>query len=131
MPPEELRLGEDIPLLVDVTEITEVRILIAILFLAVYWLAAGPVGYFILRWYKVVHWSWWVFGGTVVLAAGAAGVVVMFLRLTNYDLRHKTFVLGAVNGREVSAVGYYGALVPTSGNIEISQLPTEKDEVGG
>ena len=91
------------------------------LFLAVYWLAAGPVGYLVLRYYKVIHWSWWIFGATVVLAAGAAGAVVTFLQLTNYDLRHQTVVLGMVGNREATALGYYGVYAPRSGPIAVSQ----------
>ena len=55
------------------TDVTSTRILVAILFLAVYWFLAGPVGHLVLRAYRVVHWSWWVFGATVVAATGVAG----------------------------------------------------------
>lgn len=121
LPARELKLGEDIPRSVDVTEQTALRLLVAVLFLGLYWMAAGPIGHLILRYYKVVHWSWWIFGGTVVLAAGLAGTVVTFLQLTNYDLRHQTVVIGAVGDRHVTTVGFYGVYAPRSGLVEVSQ----------
>jgi hypothetical protein len=117
----ELRVGKGLSSLIDVTEVTQVRLLVAVLFLAVYWLLAGPIGYLILRAYKVAHWSWWVFGGTVVAASGLAAGVVMVLHLTNYDLRHKTVVLGVVNRRGVTAIGYYGIFAPASGQLTVEE----------
>ncbi len=121
LPPAEVHIGDDIPRLVDVTETTRLDLLVAVLFLGVYWLAAGPIGHLVLRAYKVVHWSWWIFGATVVVAAAVASAIVMFLQLTNYDLRHKTIVLGTVNTRDVTVVGYYGVYAPVSGGITVSQ----------
>jgi hypothetical protein len=121
LPAAELHIGDDIPKLIDVSEATQVRLLVAVLFLGLYWLAAGPIGYVILRHYKVVHWSWWIFGATVLLAAVVAGGIVFFLQLTRYDLRHKTVLLGTVNSHDVTAVSYYGIFAPTSGNITVSQ----------
>jgi hypothetical protein len=79
------------------------------------------VGHLILRYYRVVHWSWWIFGATVVVAAGVAGTVVTFLQLTNYDLRHYSVVMGTVGSSEATAVGYYGVYAPRSGPLEVSQ----------
>jgi hypothetical protein len=124
LPASELRIGDDLPKLVDVADVTQVRLLVAILFLGLYWLIAGPIGHLVLRAYKVVHWSWWIFGATVVVAAGVAGGIVFFLQLTHYDLRHKTILLGTVNSNDVTAVGYYGIFAPVSGNIPVSQPPT-------
>jgi hypothetical protein len=121
LPARELHLGDEFPKLVDVTDVTAVRLLVAVLFLGLYWMAAGPVGHLILRYYRVVHWSWWVFGGTVVIAAAVAGAVVTVLQLTNYDLRHESVVIGTVGSREVTAVGYYGLFAPRSGLVEVSQ----------
>ncbi|HVX85653.1 MAG TPA: hypothetical protein VH253_12800 [Phycisphaerae bacterium] len=117
----ELQVDKGMSGLIDVTEVTQVRLLVAVLFLAVYWLLAGPIGYLILRAYKVVHWSWWVFGGSVVAASGLAAGVVMVLHLTSYDLRHKTVVLGAVNSRQVTAIGYYGVFAPASGQLRVEE----------
>jgi hypothetical protein len=123
LPAVELHIGDDIPSLVDVAEATQVRLLVAVLFLGLYWLIAGPIGHLILRAYKIVHWSWWIFGGTVLVAAGAAGLIVFFLQLTRYDLRHKTILLGTVNSKEVTAISYYGIFAPASGNLTVSQPP--------
>ncbi|HUO07684.1 MAG TPA: hypothetical protein VM008_05260 [Phycisphaerae bacterium] len=130
MPPAELDLGANIPMQVDVTEFTERGVLVAVLFLLVYWLAAGPIGHLVLRMYKVVHWSWWVFGGTVVVATGLAGAVVMFMHLTNYDLRHRTFVLGTVNSKEITALGYYGVFAPVNGPLNVTEPDTGEGRPG-
>jgi hypothetical protein len=121
MPPSEIDLGHNIPQQIDVTEFTQLGIAVAVIFLGIYWLAAGPIGWGVLRMKKVVHWSWWVFGATVIVATGVAGLVVAFVHLTNYDLRHKTYILGAVNSRDVSAVGYYGVFAPANGPLRVSQ----------
>jgi hypothetical protein len=121
--PNELKMGKGIATLIDVTEVTQLRLLVAVLFLAVYWLLAGPVGHLILRAYGVVHWSWWVFGGAVVMASGLAAAVVMLLHLTSYDLRHKTVVLGAVNSPDVTTLAYYGVFAPASGQLVVQQPP--------
>ncbi len=123
----ELHLGDYISAAVDVSDVTQVRVVIAVLFLAVYWLAAGPLGYLALRFYNRTHWSWWIFGGTVVVAAGVAGAAVLVLQLTSYDVRHKTIVMGTVGSDEVSVVGFYGVFVPKSGIVQV-ELP--KDEAG-
>ncbi len=115
----EFPIGTDIPKAIDVSEVTAVRILVAVLFLAIYWLLAGPIGHLIMRNYKVVHWSWWIFGGTVLVATAVAGVVVLWLHVTTYDVRHKTFVLGTVNSDQVTVAGYYGIYAPSSGAIEL------------
>jgi hypothetical protein len=121
---QEVWLGKWISTKIDVTEVTQVRVLVAVLFLAVYWLAAGPIGYVVLRAYGVVHWSWWVFGGAVIVASGLAAGVVTLLHLTNYDLRHKTVVLGMVNSKQVAAVGFYGIFAPASGALSVEQPNT-------
>ncbi|MGN6370791.1 MAG: hypothetical protein ACTHN5_21260 [Phycisphaerae bacterium] len=132
MPPNEIDLGHDIPQQIDVAEFTHLGIAVAVLFLGIYWLAAGPIGHLVLRMNKVVHWSWWIFGATVIVATFLAGVVVMFVHLTNYDLRHKTYVLGTVNSQDVSAVGYYGVFAPVNGKIEVDQpvSGTPADPIG-
>jgi hypothetical protein len=131
--PRLLKLGdngtEKLPSLIDVTEVTMSRLLVALLFLAVYWLFAGPVGHLLLRYYRVVHWSWWVFGGTVVVATALAGVVVFILHVSTYDVRHKSFVLGTVNSPDVSVVGFYGVYAPVSGGVQL-QLPAEAAAAG-
>jgi hypothetical protein len=121
LPPEEIRLGNDLVSSIDVTEVTATRVLVTILFLGAYWLLAGPVGHLVLRYYKVVHWSWWIFGATVLVATSLAGLVVLVLHVTTYDLRHRTFVLGTVNSPQVSVVGFYGIYAPASGAIELQQ----------
>ena len=118
--PADLRMGERISWDVDVHEVTATRTLVALLFLGLYWLAAGPIGHLVLRRYKVVHWSWWVFGGTVLVAAGVAGGVVTYLQLTNYDLRHKTVVRGTVGSKDVTVTGFYGIFAPRSGQLTVA-----------
>ena len=122
----EFKLGGMISTQIDVTEETAVPVPGGgFCFGRLYWLAAGPIGHLVLRYYKVVHWSWWIFGATVVVAAGAAGVVVMFLQLTTYDLRHRTVVLGTVGNKDVAVVGFYGVFAPTSGALSVSQPGSE------
>jgi hypothetical protein len=115
------RLGESIPADVDVSEQTAQRLIVAILFLAIYWLLAGPIGHLILRVYRVVHWSWWVFGGTVLIATLVASGVVTMLHISTSEVRHRTFVLGRVNSRDVSVASYYGIYAPSSGAVELKQ----------
>ena len=132
MPSSEIDLGHDIPQQIDVAEFTHLGILVAVTFLGIYWLAAGPIGHLVLHRNKVVHWSWWIFGATVIVGTGVAGLVVMFVHLTNYDLRHKTYVLGTVNSKDVSAVGYYGVFAPVNGKIDVDQPAsgTAADPIG-
>ena len=132
IPPNEIDLGHDIPQQIDVAEFTHLGIAVAVIFLGIYWLAAGPIGHLVLRRNKVVHWSWWIFGATVVVGTGVAGLVVMFVHLTNYDLRHKTYVLGTVNSKDVSAVGYYGVFAPVNGKLDVEQpiSGTPADPIG-
>jgi hypothetical protein len=122
--PAEIRLGKSISQDVDVKDVTIVRLLVAMAFLALYWLLAGPVGHLVLRQYKVVHWSWWIFGGVVVLATAIAGSVVLVLHVNAYDVRHRTYVLGTVNSNQATAVSFYGVYAPVSGPVEIQQPDT-------
>jgi hypothetical protein len=123
-----------------VSEVTAVRMLVALLFLAVYWMLAGPVGYLALRQYKLTHWSWWVFGGTVILAITVAGGVVLFMHVKAYDVRHRSFVMGTVNSPQATVAGFYGIYAPVSGPVAMAQpgssglnylapmcIPTTKD----
>ena len=119
--PEPIPVGQDLPATVDVTEVTAVRIFVAILFLAAYWLLAGPLGHLVLRFYKAVHWSWWIFGGTVVAATAVAGAVVLVLHVTSYDVRHRSFVMGTVNSDDVTVASFYGVYAPLSGAVELRQ----------
>jgi hypothetical protein len=121
IPPREIRLGGSIATDVDVTQQTHTFIITAVLFLGLYWLVAGPVGHLILRYYRVVHWSWWIFGAVVVVATTLAGFVVFLLHITTYELRHKSFVLGTVDSPQVSVLGFYGVYAPASGEIEVKQ----------
>jgi hypothetical protein len=127
--PQEIRLGSDLVSSIDVTEVTATRVLVTVLFLGAYWLLAGPVGHLVLRYYKVVHWSWWIFGATVLVATSLAGVVVLVLHVTTYDLRHRTFVLGTVNNPQVSVLGFYGIYAPASGALELQQPAGTGSEV--
>ncbi|HVT82916.1 MAG TPA: hypothetical protein VHM90_19925 [Phycisphaerae bacterium] len=115
------RLGTTIPQDVDVKDVTAVRILVAVLFLAIYWLLAGPIGHLILRHYRVVHWSWWIFGAVVLAATAVAGTVVLVLHVNAYDVRHRSFVIGTVGSPEVTVTSYYGVYAPVSGPLAISQ----------
>lgn len=119
-----VNLGGRIPAVIDVSEVTFVRLITAILFLAIYWLAAGPIGHLILRHYRVTHWSWWIFGGTVVLAVGIAGLTVTVLQLTSYDVRQKSIVLGTVGSPQVSLISFHGVFAPTSGIVPVAQPET-------
>jgi|GEM_PF-2364918 len=110
---------------VDVTEVTFVRLVLALLFLAVYWVVAGPGGHFALRYYQRTHWSWWVFGATVVAAAIVAGIFVFSLQITSYDLRHRTYVMGQVNSPNAHVLGFYGVFAPDSGFVRLGQAETQ------
>ena len=55
------QLDSDVPGSIDLKGQTAVRLLLAVLFLAIYWAVAGPVGHVVLRIYKKTHWSWWIF----------------------------------------------------------------------
>jgi hypothetical protein len=57
----------------------------------------------------------------VLAATSLAGLVVLVLHVTTYDLRHRTFVLGTVGSPEVSVVGFYGVYAPASGGIELQR----------
>jgi len=107
---------------IDFTRQTAVRLLLAFGFLAVYWCLAGPVSHLVLRHYHVAHWSWWIFGAVVIGASAAAVLVVEALRLENYDVKHRTYVMGSVNESEASVVGYYGIFAPVNGNVSL-ELP--------
>ena len=120
--PQLIQLGETIERDVDVKEVTAIRILVALAFLAVYWLVAGPLGHLVLRQYKIVHWSWWIFGGVVIVATGVAGTVVLVLHVNASDVRHRSFVLGTVNSPEATVASFYGIYSPNSGPVEI-RLP--------
>lgn len=121
----KIELGRNISAEVDVRDVTEVRVLVAVLFLALYWLIAGPLGHAVLRSYKVVHWSWWIFGGIVLAATSVAGIVVFYLHVSTYDVRHRSFVLGTVGSDEVTVDSFYGIYAPTSGAVEIKQKAGE------
>jgi hypothetical protein len=122
--PLVMRLGKDIDADVDVTEETLVRILVTLMFLAVYWMLAGPVGHLVLHRYKVVHWSWWVFGGTVVTATAVAGAVVLTMHVKGYDVRHQSFVVGTVNDPNATVFSIYGIYASASGQVPIAQPAT-------
>jgi hypothetical protein len=105
-----------------VKKMTAIRILVALAFLALYWLLAGPLGHLVLRQYKVVHWSWWIFGVVVIAATAVAGTVVLVLHVNAYDVRHQSFVMGTVNSPEATVASFYGIYAPNSGPVDI-RLP--------
>ena len=115
-------LGRNIPGDLDTKEETQIRILLAVLFLGIYWAVAGPVGHAALKYYKRTHWSWWAFSGVVIVAAGIATGTVFLMRITAYDVRHCTYVCGTVNDKDASVTAFYGVLAPSSGNVRL-ELP--------
>jgi hypothetical protein len=118
----DAQLDSDVTGAIDLKGETAVRLLLAVFFLAIYWALAGPVGHVILRAYKKTHWSWWIFGATVVAASLVAMATVSLMRLGSYDLRHRTFVMGTVGHSEAAVVGYYGVFAPTDHRVKV-ELP--------
>ncbi len=123
--PTEVHAGLDMDVAsaIDLKSKTVVRLLLAVFFLAVYWLIAGPVGHIVLRIYKKVHWSWWIFGATVVVASAVAIATVSFMRLGSYELKHRTYVVGTVGNSEALVVGYYGLFSPTEHRVKVELPP--------
>jgi hypothetical protein len=106
---------------VDFYNQTTVRMFMAALFLGLYWVAAGPAGAAVLKYYKVSHWGWWIFGATVLAASGLAMLVVSAFRLERVDMKHQTLVMGTANAvGDVSLVSYYGIFAPVEGQVQLA-----------
>lgn len=118
--PVLVMLDQGVSASVDLAKQTALRLALAVLFLGGYWVIAGPGGFLVLRRYKMMHWSWWIFGATVLAASAAAVLVVWTFKLESYELRHRTFVAGRVGSNEVAVVGYYGIFAPLSGRLEVA-----------
>ncbi|MEI8196522.1 MAG: hypothetical protein WCI73_11485, partial [Phycisphaerae bacterium] len=63
-----VQLDQGLSVSVDLTRQTGVRLLLAVLFLGLYWAAACPGADLILRRKGRATWSWWIFGASVVTA---------------------------------------------------------------
>jgi len=116
----EAPLDNDIPVAIDLKGQTALRLALAFLFLAVYWALAGPVGHVVLRTYKRTHWSWWVFGATVVGASIVAIAAVWVMHISSYALKHRSYVLGTVGQSEAAVVSYYGLFAPTDRRVNVA-----------
>lgn len=110
---------------IDFAAQTSLGVMLAVLFLGTYWVVAGPGGHLVLRRLRMTHWSWWVFGGTVVVASAAAVLIVSLFRLQQTDLRHRTIVLGQVGTTEASVLGFYGAYAPVDGRVAMALPETD------
>lgn len=114
-----VKLDQNISSDVDLKSVTSWRLLLAVLFLGVYWIVAGPGMDILLRRYRRSHWSWWIFGAVVVGAAAVAVLVSSLLRLENEDLRHRTFVAGTVGDNEAMVLSYMGVFAPTNDYVTL------------
>jgi hypothetical protein len=115
-----LALDADVASSVDLTRQTALRLLLAMAFLAAYWVAAGPGGYGVLRWYHRTQLGWWIFGATVLAASGVAVLAVTVLKMENVEIKHTTFVRGTDGSPDAAVLAYYGLFSPAEHHLPLS-----------
>lgn len=125
-----VQLDQGISASIDLTRQTGLRLLLAVVFLGLYWAAAGPGADLILRKKGRSTWSWWIFGASVVAASALALLMVWTFRIQGQELRHRTYVAGSVivdNGSvgspastaAISIDAYYGLYLPCDGMMTV------------
>lgn len=127
--PAHAKLDAAVPNGIDFSKATYQRLILAVLFLGLYWVVAGPGNFLVLRRYKLQHWSWWIFGACVVVASVGAMLVVAAFKLEKYDLKHITYVMGRSDSGDASVVAFYGIFAPKDSKVSI-ELPESLDASG-
>lgn len=105
---------------------TSLALLLAMMLFGLYWLAAGPVGFAVLKTQKKIHYSWLVFAGVVTAFSAIAWGGAYLLRPGKTEIRHFSVVdfdarMGDAGQARVQS--WMSLYAPKHGPVEIKVDP--------
>lgn len=120
---QRVDLGRFIPGLVAMREEVLSGLLVVIVFLGVYGLAAGPVGFAVLKRWGMTKYSWLVFVGVVVLGSVCAWGGAWAMRPARMAMSHFTVIDVEARTGLAKAHSWLSLLVPRHKRVRIEVAP--------
>lgn len=123
-------LGRFIPAQVSRSQTVAAALLLAMLVFALYWLAAGPIGFAVLRGKGLMRHSWVVFVGIVAVFSVVTWGGAMVLRPTTAAITHLSVLDIDGATRQVRTRSWLSMFVPEHGTAEVLLDPDSPDGGG-
>jgi hypothetical protein len=118
-PRESVPIDDEIAAQINRTGKAALGVLLAFCIFAVYWLMAGPVGFWLLKRRALSHWAWTGFVGVGAVFTLVAWTGANWLRPTRTSVQHFT-VLDAVAGQGVQRARIFAAFaLPRYGEMTL------------
>ncbi len=117
-------LDDAIEPLISKTGRAGVGVLLGFVVFSLYWLAAGPGGFALLKWTKQARHSWVVFVGVSALFTAIAWGGAAALRPVRTDATHLSFVDQVHGETEIRVRSWIGVLLPRYGETPIAVEPS-------
>ncbi len=122
---------------ISMSQEATIGLLAALLLFAVYWVVAGPGGFYALKFYKQVKFSWLAFAGAAAIFTATAWGIVGLIRQNDVAVKHVTVLDHIYRGDDQlrpedpqyqRAVSWFSIRLPGYGPMRITIEPTETDE---
>jgi hypothetical protein len=123
-------LGRFIPAQVSRSQTIATALLLAMIVFLVYWLAAGPMGFAVLRSRGLVRHSWVAFVAVVLVFSVLTWGGALALRPTRAAISHLTVLDIDAATRTVRARSWMALFVPEHGDVEVTLAPDAIDGAG-
>lgn len=101
--------------------------LLAIMVFVVYWLAAGPVGFAVLKFKKRTHHAWLVFTGMVVFFSAVCWVGAMVVRPSQSAVSHVSILNIDARSTKIHAHSWLALFVARHGKVKLAVDPDRKE----
>jgi hypothetical protein len=110
----------DIPTLINKSAAAATGILLGIVVFGLYWLIAGPIGYFTLKKYNKAHWSWIAFLATGGVFTAIAWTGATAMRPGEANATHFTILDHVYGQNNERARGWMQVLIPRYGDARLA-----------
>ncbi|MFW6032939.1 MAG: hypothetical protein ACOCTI_06160 [Phycisphaeraceae bacterium] len=130
----QAELGQFVPALIAMRHAAAPALLLAILLFGLYWLAAGPLGFAVLRRKGWLSQSWLVFVGVVAVFSGLAWGGAWLLRPRHAEIAHFSVIDIAGDARLSRVQSWLSLYIPTFDAADVRLAPAwypDEDDVGG
>ncbi len=113
-------IDDSAAVLINRTGRAGVGVLLGFIVFSVYWLLAGPAGFAILRWRKLVKHSWLFFVGVTAVFTAIAWGGASALRPARVEIAHLTFIDHVFGQNVIRTRSWFGAFLPSYGTSTIA-----------
>lgn len=119
---------------ISMTQEATIGLLAALLLFAVYWVVAGPAGFYVLKFNRMVRFSWLAFAAAAGLFTAAAWGIVGLIRHNEIAVKHVTILDHIYRADDAAvpsdpqfqrAVSWFSIRLPGYGDMAITIEPTE------